>query len=355
MRAIGISRYGDASVLERWEVPVPQPGAGEALVKVRFAGVNYMDVHTRQGKYATSTTYRVSLPVTLGMEGSGEVESVGPGVAEFVPGDRVAWCLTWGSYAEYALVPVARLARVPDQIGLDVAAASIFQGSTAHYLVHEVARLQPGMTCLVHAASGAVGQLLLQMGTAAGARVLATTSTEDKAAVARSRGADQVFSYGGGHFADEVLEATGGRGVDVTFDPLGRPTLRASLRATRTRGLVVNYGAVAGAVDDLDPLELGEAGSLFLTRPRLADYISSREELQRRADEVFAGLASGTLEVFLSGRFALDRVAEALAELEERRQVGKAIVAMDMSASQEVEVTGSRGNVTWVPKESRRE
>jgi NADPH2:quinone reductase len=262
------------------------------------------------------------------MEGSGQVESVGAGVTEFVPGDRVAWCLSWGSYAQYAVVPVAHLARVPDQLGLDVAAASIFQGCTAHYLVHDVAKLQPGMTCLVHAASGGIGQLLIQMAVALDVRVLATTGTEDKAVVARSRGAEKVFAYGDGHFADEVLEVTGGRGVDVTFDSLGRPTLRASLRATRTRGLVVNYGAVAGAVDDLDPLELGEAGSLFLTRPRLADYISSREELQRRADDVFAGLASGTLEILLSGRVPLDRVAEALAELEERRQVGKAIVDM---------------------------
>jgi NADPH2:quinone reductase len=333
MRAIGISRYGDASVLENRQVPVPRPAAGEALVKVRFAGVNFMDVHTRQGKYATSRTYRVSLPVTLGMEGSGEVQSVGPGVTEFVPGERVAWCLSWGSYAQYALVPVARLARVPDQLGLDVAAASIFQGCTAHYLVNDVAELQPGMTCLVHAASGAIGQLLIQMAVALDVRVLATTSTEDKAAVARSRGAEQVFSYGDGHFADEVLEATDGRGVDVTFDSLGRPTLRGSLRATRARGLVVNYGAVAGAVDDFDPLELGEAGSLFLTRPRLADYIISREELQRRADAVFAGLASGAIEVLMSRRVSLDRVADAMAELEERRQVGKAVVDMAMGAS----------------------
>jgi NADPH2:quinone reductase len=333
MRAIGISRYGDASVLENRQMPVPQPGAGEALVKVRFAGVNFMDVHTRQGKYATSSTYRVSLPLTLGMEGSGQVHSVGPRVTEVVPGERVAWCLSWGSYAEYALVPVARLALVPDQLGLDVAAASIFQGCTAHYLVNDVAKLQPGMTCLVHAAAGAIGQLLIQMAVALDVRVLATASTEDKAAVARLRGAERVFSYGDGYFVDEVLEATGGRGVDVTFDSLGRPTLRGSLRATRRRGLVVNYGAVAGAVDDFDPLELGEAGSLFLTRPRLADYINSREELQRRADDVFARLASGTIEVLMSGRVSLDRVADALAELEERRQVGKAIVDMAMGAS----------------------
>jgi NADPH2:quinone reductase len=234
MKAIGISRYGDASVIEHWEVPVPPPGPGEALVKVHYAGVNFMDVHTRQGKYATSSTYPVRLPVTLGMEGAGEVVDCGLGVSDVAVGDRVAWCLSWGSYAEFALVPVTRLALVPDDLGLDVAAASIFQGCTAHYLVHDVAKLRSGMTCLVHAASGAIAQLLIQMAKREGVRVLATTSSEAKANVARSRGAEAVFTYD--HFADDVLAATDGCGADVTFDSLGAPTLRGSFCATRTRG-----------------------------------------------------------------------------------------------------------------------
>jgi len=328
MEAVGITRYGDASVLERWDVPVPEPAAGQVLVKVHFAGVNFMDVHTRQGKYATSSTYRVGLPVTLGMEGAGEVVRCGAGVEGVRVGERVAWCLSWGSYAQYALVPATRLARVPDALGLDMAAASIFQGCTAHYLVSDVARLEATMTCLVHAASGAIGQLIVQMATRRGARVLATTSSPDKARVARSLGAENVFAYRDGGFADEVLEATTGRGVDVTFDSLGAPTLRASMRCTRTRGLVVNYGSVAGALVDLDPLELGEAGSLFLTRPRLADYIADREELQRRADDVFTGLLRDELHVNLSGEFTLDTVHQAMADLEERRQVGKALLRL---------------------------
>jgi NADPH2:quinone reductase len=326
MKAIGISRYGDASVLEEWDLPVPQAGPGEAVIEVHYAGINFMDVHTRQGKYRKSSTYPMRLPTTLGMEGSGEVVSVGLNVSEVAVGERVAWCLSWGSYAQYALVPVSRLARVPEALGLDVAAASLFQGCTAQYLVDDVAQLQSGMTCLVHAASGAIGQLLVQMATGRGARVLATTSSRDKAEIARSCGADEVFGYGDGRFADDVLVATAGRGVDVTFDALGVTTLRDSFRATRTRGVVINYGSVAGSLRDLDPVELGEAGSLWLTRPRLADYIADRHALQHRADEVFEGLLEGTLRVALSGEYGFDEVRDAHAALEERRQIGKALL-----------------------------
>jgi len=328
MKAVGISRYGDASVLERWEIAVPEPGPGEVLVEVRFAGVNFMDVHTRQGKYATSTTYPVRLPVTLGMEGAGIVVGRGDGVEEFALGERVAWCLSWGSYAQYQVVPATRLARVPDELGLDMAAASLFQGCTAHYLVHDVAHLGPGSTCLVHAASGAIGQLLIQMAIGRGSRVVATTSSATKAAVARSLGAEAVFDYGEGRFADDVLAATGGRGVDVTFDAVGVSTLRASMRATRTRGLLVNYGAVAGPVHDLDPLELGEAGSLFFTRPRLADYIATGEEMRRRGAEVFDGIVRGEWRVQISAACTLDDVDQAMADLESRRQIGKTVVTI---------------------------
>lgn len=333
MRAIGISRYGDASVLEHWDLPLGRPGEGEALVRVHYAGINFMDVHTRQGKYATSPTYRVSLPLTLGVEGAGVVDSVGPGVTEFVAGDRVAWCLSWGSYAEYAVVPVARLARVPDQLGLDVAAASIFQGCTAHYLVNDVARLRPAMSCLVHGASGAIGQLLVQMASARGVRIFATTSTDAKADVARRCGAEVTLHYANGTFADEVLAATAGRGVDVVFDSLGAPTLRDSFRATARRGLVVNYGSVGGSLIDLDPIELGEAGSLSLIRPRLADFISTREELQYRADDVFRSLYEGSLQVQMSEEYSLDTVVDALAHLEGRRQIGKSLLRIGAPAA----------------------
>lgn len=326
MRAIWIDRYGGPEVLRRDERPAPEPGPREVLVDVAFAGINFMDVHTRQGKYATSRTYPVRLPVTLGMEGAGTVRSIGPDVDRVAVGDRVAWCISWGSYADQAVVPVDRLAVVPDGVGLDLAAAAVFQGSTAHYLTHDVGRLTAGMTCLVHAASGGIGQLLVQFAKRLGTTVLVTTSSEEKAETARRHGADAVFGYDDGAFADAVRAATDGRGVDVVFDAVGQTTLRDSFRATRTRGLVVNYGSVSGSLRDLDPIELGEAGSLFLTRPRLADHLQDAETVQRRADDIFSGLLDGSLSIDIRGRFTLDTVEKAHAALEERRQIGKAVV-----------------------------
>lgn len=326
MKCIRVERPGGPEVLQRQELPTPEPGPGEVLVRVRHAGINFMDVHTRQGKYQTSRTYPVRLPCTLGMEGAGEVVRAGPGVDGFAaqPGARVAWCLAWGSYAEYAVVPVARLAPVPDALALDQAAVSIFPGLTAHYLVHEFGDLGPGRSCLVHAASGVIGQLLVQYAVRRGATVYATTSTPEKAAVARAHGAADVFAYAG--FADAVRAATGGRGVDVVFDAVGRDTLRQSFAATRLRGLVVNYGAVSGALRDLDPLELGEAGSLFLTRPRLADHVADGDTFRSRAASVFAALLDGSLSLPIAARYTLDDVEAAHAGLEERRVVGKAVL-----------------------------
>jgi len=260
------------------------------------------------------------------MEGAGEVIRVGPDVTAIKPGDRVAWCISWGAYADYAVVPAHRAGRIPPQISYELAAAAIFQGSTAHYLVEDVAQLRPGSTCLVHAASGGIGQVLVQLAKRRGATVFATASNDSKAAIARERGADHVMLYENGRFADHIRAATAGRGVDVVFDAVGRTTLRDSFRATRSRGLVVNYGSVAGSLNDLDPYELGEAGSLFLTRPRLADYLADGATVQRRADEIFAALADGTLRLEISGRYSLDEVEIAHAALEERRQLGKSIL-----------------------------
>ena len=251
---------------------------------------------------------------------------VGPDVTSIKSGDHVAWCISWGAYADYAVVPVQRVARIPPQISDELAAAAIFQGSTAHYLVEDVAQLHPGSTCLVHAASGGIGQILVQLAKRRGATVFATVSTDSKADVARKRGADHVMLYENGRFADHIRAATAGRGVDVVFDAVGRATLRDSFRATRTRGLVVNYGSVSGSLQDLDPYELGEAGSLFLTRPRLADYLSDRATTQRRADEIFAALEDGTLSLDISARYTLDQVEIAHAALENRRQLGKSIL-----------------------------
>jgi NADPH:quinone reductase len=326
MKAIRIEQYGGPEVLIHQDIEVPEPGQGEVLVKVKCAGINFMDIHTRQGKYKASRTYPVSIPCTLGMEGSGEVVRTGVGVKSFEPGERVAWCISWGAYAEYAVVLAARLARVPDSIPYDLAAAAIFQGSTAHYLIDDVGHVSAGTTCLIHAASGGIGQLLVQLAKRRGATVFATTSSEAKADVARKHGADHVMLYDDGRFADRVREVTAGRGVDVVYDAVGRATLRDSFRATRVRGLVINYGSVSGSLNDLDPIELGESGSLFLTRPRLADHLADAATVQRRADDVFAALADGSLSIAISARYTLDNVEEAHAELEERRQLGKSVL-----------------------------
>lgn len=328
MKAIMIESYGGPEVLQRREVPAPEPGPGDIVVKVAFAGINFMDVHTRQGKYAMSTTYPVRLPCTLGMEGAGEVVHVGSEVSRFAPGDRVAWCIAWGSYAEYARVPAGLAVRLPDDIAYDQAAASLFQGSTAHYLLNEVARLHAGQTCLVHAASGNIGQLLVQMAKAAGVTVFATGSSPEKCAVAHRLGADHAMLYDHGRFADAIREATQGRGVDVVFDSVGKATLRDSFRATRKRGLVINYGNVSGSVDDLDPMELGESGSLFLTRPRLADHMSDPETVQRRADDIFAALASKQIHIPIANRYGFDDVEQAHAMIEQRQQIGKSVLSI---------------------------
>ena len=326
MRAIQIHEYGGPEVLQRVEIDVPKPSPGEVLVRVIAAGINFMDVHTRQGKYRESRTYPVRIPCTLGMEGSGEVIEVGTGVTSCRKGDRVAWCISWGAYADYAVVPAARLAKLPEGIGYDLAAAAIFQGSTAHYLLEDVAHIGAGSTCLVHAASGGIGQLLVQLAKRRGAEVFATTSSPAKAAIAKSLGADHVLMYEDGAFADRIRDLTHGRGVDVVFDAVGRTTLRYSFRATRTRGLVVNYGSVTGPMRDLDPYELGEAGSLFLTRPRLADHLVDVETVQRRADDIFDAIQQGALRIGINGRYTLATVEAAHAALEERRQSGKAVM-----------------------------
>lgn len=327
MKAITLETYGGPEVLQlRYDVPEPQATPGHVVVKVACAGINFMDVHTRQGKYATSVTYPVRAPCTLGMEGAGEIVAVGEGVDQLAVGDRVAWCIAWGSYAEYAQVPAAKIAKIPDAIPFDLAAAAIFQGATAHYLVEDIAHLHSASTCLILAASGSIGQLLVQMARRRGATVFATASTELKCAIAVERGAHYAMGYDDGAFADRVREQTQGRGVDVVFDSVGRSTLRDSFRACRTRGLIVNYGNVSGSLTDLDPIELGEAGSLFLTRPRLADHMSDGPTVQRRADAVFAAILEGSLRIAIEGHYTMDEVQAVHARIEAREQIGKSVM-----------------------------
>jgi len=254
MKAIQIDRYGGPEVIVRRDLPMRLPGDGEVLVRLAYSGINFMDIHTRQGKYVTSQTYPQTLPTTLGIEGAGMIEAIGGGVEGFQLGDKVAYCLSWGSYAEFAIVEARRVVRVPKKLPLELAAASMFHGLTAHYLAYDLGKFGPGVSCLVHAASGGIGQLLVHLGARMGATVYATTSTEAKAAVARNRGATAVFLYDEGRFVEMMRSLTGGRGVDVVFDAVSKPTFRDSLRATRSKGLVVSYGSVGGAVKDLDPI-----------------------------------------------------------------------------------------------------
>ena len=328
MRCIMIDRYGGPEVLQRRERAIPVPGPGEALVRMAFAGINFMDIHTRQGKYESSRTYPVRLPCTLGMEGAGTIAALGDGVDTVRIGERVAWCIAWGSYADYAIVPAWRLASVPDALSLELAAASVFHGSTAHYLAHDLGQLGPGKRCLIHAASGGVGQILVQLARRLGAEVFVTTSSPLKAEAARRRGANHVLAYDGGRFADAILELTDGQGVDVVYDAIGLATLRDSFRATRKRGLVVNYGSVSGSVRDLDPIELGEAGSLFLTRPRLGDHLPDHGTIQRRANDIFVAMTEGALRVDVAGRYRFDEVEQAHEALESRRMVGKPLLVL---------------------------
>jgi len=328
MKAITLQAYGGPEVAQlRLDVPKPEVIPGHVLIKVACAGINFMDIHTRQGKYAQSVTYPVRLPCTLGMEGAGVVVDVGPGVSHLAVGDRVAWCIAWGAYAEYANIPADNVAQIPSEITFDQAAAAMFQGCTAHYLIDDVARLEAGDTCLIHAASGSIGQLLVQMAIRLGATVFTTGSTAEKCAIALQRGAHQAWTYDG--FADRALAATAGRGVDVVFDSVGKTTLRDSFRACRTRGLIVNYGNVSGSLTDLDPIELGEAGSLFLTRPRLADHMADGATVQRRANAVFAAMLEGSLSVDIEGHYSLETVQQVHARIEARQQIGKAVLWID--------------------------
>ena len=326
MKAVRIEQYGGPEVLRLQDVPVPDPGAGEVLVRMAHAGVNVMDVGTRKGAFAKSQTYPVHLPTTVGMEGAGTVARVGHGVIGFRPGDRVAYCLVWNSYAEFAVVPAWQLVHVPAQVPLSLAAAATFQGFTAHYLATDVGRLGPGRSCLVHAAAGGVGQLLVGFAARLGATVYGTVRAEDDKRVARERGAREVFLSGEGGFVAPLLELTGGAGVDVVFDSVGKPTLRDDFKVTCKRGLVVSFGVSGGAVDDLNPAELGEAGSLYLTRPRLKDHLPDADTIQARAAALYAGLADGTLSLSLGGRYAMEQVGQAHADLEERKSGGKPLL-----------------------------
>ena len=311
MRAVAVTRFGGPEVLELIDAPAPQPKAGEALVRIEVAGINFIDIYMRSGRYARSATYQTPLPMTIGMEGGGVVAAVGEGVTHVKPGDRVAYCIVRGSYAELACVPAWRLVRLPDDVPVDVGTTLMLQGLTAHYLTHSAFRIEPGSVALVHAAAGGVGQLLVQLVKLRGGTVIATTGSEEKAAIAKARGADHVILYRRDDFRAAVMDLTQGRGADVVYDAIGRDTIAGSIRSLRKRGVCINYGGTSGLVESVNPLELGEAGSIWFTRPHLADYLRTADEIGERASALFDAWRAERLAVTIDREYPLAAAAEA--------------------------------------------
>ena len=331
MRAVGINAFGGPEALEVLDQPVPEPGEGEALVKLSFAGINFIDIYMRSGRYVKSDTYKTPLPMVLGMEGAGEIVKLGSGVDEGLEaGDRVAWCINRGAYADYASVPAWKLVKVPDDIPLDVATTLQLQGCTAHYLTHSACPLKEGDICLAHAGAGGVGQLLIQLARIRGARVIVTVGSRDKAEIAKALGADHVILYTQENFRERVMEITDGQGVNVVYDAVGKDTIHDSIRSLATRGLCVNFGGASGLVESIEPLELAEAGSVFFTRPHLADYMRDNQEIAARAGDLFAATREGRLKVTIDTVFPLGQAARAHETIEGRGTRGKLL--LDMSA-----------------------
>lgn len=320
MRAIRVHAIGGPEVLQYEEVTIPEPQAGEVRVKIEAAGVNYIDTYQRSG------LYQVPLPFTPGQEAAGVVDAVGAGVTEVKVGDRVAYAGALGAYAEYAIAPAWRVVRLPDEVSTQQAAAVMLQGMTAHYLACDTFPLKPGDTALVHAAAGGVGLLLTQIAKMRGARVIGTVSTQDKAALAKQMGADEVILYTETDFAVAVKQLTNGKGVDVVYDSVGKTTFDKSLNCLRPRGYLVLYGQSSGPVPPLDPQVLNAKGSLYLTRPMLAHYTATREELLRRANDLFEWLRAGKLHVRIDSTFPLAQAAEAHRTLQSRATKGKILL-----------------------------
>lgn len=326
MKCIHVTRYGGPEVLALDQVDVPEPGEGEVLVALEVAGVNFIDVYTRRGDYAKSGTYANKPPFILGREGGGTVTRVGSGVEGFAEGDRVAYCLVLGSYAEYALVPAWRLVKVPEDMDMKTAVTLMLQGCTAHYLSHSLFQLGKGHSCLIHAASGGVGQLLVQLAKIRGAEVFATVGSEKKAKLAKERGADHTILYKTHDFSEKVLELTHGHGVDVVYDAVGKATIEGSMRCVKRRGTLVNFGGASGLVESIEPLALAEAGSIFFTRPHMADYMRNASEIHWRGSEMFDHARSGRLTVSIDQEYPLAAAADAHRYLEAGKTMGKLLL-----------------------------
>jgi NADPH2:quinone reductase len=320
MKAIRVHAPGGPESMKLEEVPVPAPAAGQAQVKLEACGVNYIDVYFRTG------AYKAPLPLTPGMEGAGTVTAVGPGVSDVKVGDRVAWTGIIGSYAQSLVVPTDRLVALPAQLSFKDGAAAMLQGLTAHYLVTSTWPLKKGQTALVQAAAGGMELLLCQMAKMRGATVIGTTSTEEKAALAKAAGADHVILYTKQDFEPEVKRITGGRGVDVVYDGVGASTFDKGLACLRPRGLMALFGAASGPVPPLDLQRLNAGGSLFITRPSLNHHIATRAELVERSNDLLGWIRDGKVKLRVEHQFPLEQAAEAHRQLEGRKTTGKLLL-----------------------------
>jgi len=320
MKAVQIHEFGDAGRMKAADVPAPDPGAGQARVRLGAAGLNFIDIYQRKGLYP------VPLPYTLGLEGAGAVEALGPETEGLREGDRVAFAMAPGAYAAAAVVPAWQLVPVPAGLTLEAAAAVMLQGMTAHYLTHSTYALRPGDTALVHAAAGGVGLLLIQLAKKRGARVVGTVSTEEKAELARKAGADHVVRYTEENFSAETARFTDGAGVEVVYDSVGADTFEQSLNCLKPRGMLALYGQASGPVGPFDPQILHQKGSLFLTRPSLAHYALNREELLQRSGDLFGWMERGELQGRVDRTFPLEEAAEAHKYMEARRTKGKVLL-----------------------------
>ncbi|HEY7446853.1 MAG TPA: quinone oxidoreductase [Vicinamibacterales bacterium] len=321
MKAVRIHQHGGPDALRYDEVEAPTPSGGEAIVQIAAAGVNFIDVQHRIGKYKVP-----QLPFTIGSEAAGTVSAIGPGVSDVRVGDRVAYTMVPGTYAEYARVPADRLVKLPDAVDFHAGAAVMLQGTTAHYLTHSTFPIKPGHSALVHAGAGGVGQLIIQLADKLGAKVYATVGSDAKARLAREAGASEVINYSTQDFEAEIKRLTGGRGVDVVYDSVGKDTFEKSLNCLRPRGCLALFGFSSGPVALFDPATLGTKGSLFLTRPGLAHYIATREELVMRTTDLFRWLVEGALKLRIDRVLPLAEAATAHRELEARRTTGKVLL-----------------------------
>jgi NADPH2:quinone reductase len=320
MKAIQVKQPGGPEAMQLVELPMPTPKPNEAVVKVAAAGVNFIDVYNREGRY------KAPLPFVLGQEAAGTIASVGAEVKNVSTGDRVAYTGVLGGYAEYAAVPADRLVKIPAEVSDQQAAAAMLQGMTAHYLSHDTFHLKKGDTALVHAAAGGVGLLLVQMSHNVGARVIGTVSTEEKAKLAREAGCDDIILYTTTDFESETKRLTNGEGVDVIYDSVGKTTFEKGLNILRPRGMMVLFGGSSGPVPPLDPMILTQKGSLFLTRPSLNHYIITSQELQARASSVLAMIAAGKLKLRIEHTYRLSDAQQAHRDLEGRKTTGKLLL-----------------------------